>query len=506
MLSGRSIGFRLAVAASLAMLPARADHTGDVRSALESLRANRLGVIDKIFLKSANQDCADRLLSLFELGGFYHLGGDARKSAEFFNLADAVARNYEGRAVVSAGASARSTGAVLFNDSVLRFEGYGYDKVMARTLNALNYTLMGDLEGARVEVRKAEEYQKLERERRQREIQRADRPPAGAEAARVDNPAVQAAYGRMFDQVRNVRNSFENAFTYYLASQIYLAGGDEGLEDAMVEIRRAAELAPQCPAVASAYQEIAQARDGGGPEAQNLADLDQTRDRLEQLRLDWAKGFRVAPLPEPAPGPAETGSVLVCFEAGLVPPVEEVKLSLPASGRMYALAFPIYRDFGASHPPLAISAQPPLAAGAPVPARTYTTTTILETRALAVKSLQERMPGILARGLLSAAAKGEMQKRAEKEWGLFGGLVSAVATLATTSADRRAWQSLPAEVQVAQFSLPAGPNTLSMRGPGWLETVPVTVAPGSRTFLVVRAFPGYRRIDLRTFGAPPAPL
>lgn len=190
--------------------------------------------------------------------------------------------------------------------------------------------------------------------------------------------------------------------------------------------------------------------------------------------------------------------MVVCFETGLVPPLEEVKFSLPVSGRLYALAFPIYRDFGAAQPPLAVTPA--------VPARTFTTATILETRTLAVKSLQERMPGILTRGLLGAAAKGEMQKKAEKEWGFLGSLLTGLAAVAVTNSDRRSWQSLPAEVQVARFHLPPGPNTLSVRGPGWVEAVPLNVAPGSQTFLVVRAFPGFRRMDVRTFGGAQGPL
>jgi hypothetical protein len=300
----------------------------------------------------------------------------------------------------------------------------------------------------------------------------------------------------MFEQARRVRNSFENAFTYYLSSQIYLTQGEDGLDDAMVEIRRAAELAPQCPAVAAACQEIARARDGG---AGTQADLAQTKAHLEEVRSELAGGPPAgAPDPQPGAGPGASGSVVVCFEAGLVPALEEVKFSLPASGRMYALAFPIYRDFG--------SAQPPLAVTAAAPARTWTTATILETRTLAVKSLQERMPGILTRGLLGAVAKGEKQKKAEKEWGFLGSLLSGVAAVAATSADRRSWQSLPAEVQVARFQLPPGPNTLSVRGPGWTEPVPVDIAPGSQTFLVVRAFPGYRRVEARTFGGPGNPV
>jgi hypothetical protein len=479
-----SFGFfslRVPVLIGLLALPAAADHPRDFRTALEGLRANNLGVVDKVFLKDASRDGADRLLALYELGAFYHLGGDPKKSIGFFNTADAVAHDYEGQAIVSAGATGRTAGALLVNDSVMKYEGFGYDKVMSRTINAINYLLLGDMEGARVEVRKAEEYQRLERERHQKEMQAGSRQPAGTESATLGNPAVQATYGRMFDYTRNVRNSFENAFTYYLSSQIYLVRGEEGLNDAMVEIRKAYELAPQAPGVRSAYLEIARAQGGFAYE-----------DAKARLRL---------PAGEPAPDPMATGSMVVFFETGLVPQMEEVKINLFAENRLYSLAFPIYRDFGTAQPLLSIF----------TPARTFMTSTLLDTRALAVKALQERMPGILTRGLLGAIAKGEVQQRAEKNFGFFGGLVSKVATAVVTSADRRSWLSLPAEVQVAKFNLAAGPNQLELRGAGLAETLALNVTPGSHTFLLVRAFPGFKRVDVRTFqtgegegGMPPA--
>jgi len=451
-------------------VPAAADHPRDVRNALSGLCANNLAAADKVFQKSAARDGADRLLALYELGSIYHLAGDPGKSIGFFNSADAVARAYEGRAVISAGATGRSAGAVLVNDSLLTYEGMGYDKVMSRTLNAVNFMLLGDMEGARVELRKAEEYQRLERERHQREVQRAGtRPPAGAENASMDNPAVSSAYARMNDFVKNVRNSFENAFTYYLASQIYLARGQAGLNDALVEIKRAYQLAPNSEGVRSAYLEIARAQ--------------SAEAYAEARRLLRMTG------PEGAPGPGDEGTVVVLFESGLVPPMGEVKISLYANEKLYGLAFPIYSEFGAPQAPLSIGTADWSVHTAPV----------LDTRLLAVKALQERMPGILVRGLLGAVAKGQVQQKAEKNLGVFGGLISMVASSVLTSADRRSWLSLPAEVQVARFQLGPGPNQLDLRAPGLSERVTVNVTPGSQSFLVVRAFPGFRRVDVKTF-------
>ena len=467
--------FRLAFLVTVLVVPSLADHPRDFRTALDGLRANNLAAVDRAFLKSASRSGGDRLLALYELGGCYHLAGDPRKSLGFFNTADAVAHEYEGQALVSASAAGRQAGALLSNDTVLKYEGFGYDKVMARTLNAINYLFIDDMEGARVEVRKAEEYQRLERERHQREIQAAgQRPPQGAESARLDHPAVAAHYGRLFDSVRSLRNSFENAFTYYLSSQIHLARGEDGLNDAAVEIRRAFELAPQVPEVRAAYLEIARAQGGS---------------TLDQAVAALGVGEAGA-----APDPARAcATVVVIYEAGLAPQLEEVKFTLPAGDQLYSLAFPIYPPLGPAQPALTVTG----AGGS------CTTSRILDTGALAVKALQERMPGLLIRGLLGAIAKGDAQRRTEKQYGPFAGLVSKVASVILTAADRRSWLSLPAEIQVAQCRLAAGRQSLTLSGPGVAETLTLDLAAGSRSFLLVRALPGFRRIDVRTFQADP---
>jgi len=135
----------------------------------------------------------------------------------------------------------------------------------------------------------------------------------------------------------------------------------------------------------------------------------------------------------------------------------------------------------------------------------WRTAPVLDTRALAAKALQERLPGILTRGLLGAIAKGAVQKESEDRYGPVAGFLTGVAGYVLTSADRRAWLSLPAEIQVAQGELAPGRQTVQLRGPDWTGAVDLDIAPGSRTFLLVRAFPGYRRIDARTFLAAVSP-
>jgi hypothetical protein len=448
----------LCAAAVIAAAPALASHPRDFATVMPPfLRAGDLTPAEKLFLKDATSSGRNQLLYLYEMASFYRMVGEVGKSIDLFAAADRVAHDYEGKAVVSAGGVAGQVGATLTNDTTLPWEAACYDKVMSRTLNAMNYLARQDLEGARVEVRKAEEYQVQERNRRQKAGQKDD----GAAAI---NPAVAARYGDMYAFARNARNSYENAFTYYLSSQIYRAQGPAGLNDALVDIKRAYELAPDALAVKEAYLDIA-------AQAEDPA--------LEELKARLGAGPGYQP-----PDHNLTGTVVVVFEPGFVPPLSEVSINLPVSGKLFSLAFPIYNDFKFPQPSLRVQA----------PSVAQSTSKVLDTRLLAVKSLQERMPGIITRGLVGAAAKVEGQKKMESNFGFLGGLAATIATKAVTNADLRSWLSLPAEVQSAQFNLQPGHTELTLSAYDWSERVALDVAPGTTTFLMVRAVPGFRTI------------
>jgi hypothetical protein len=458
----------LATAAILWAAPAAyASYPADFAKAVTPcLRNGDFSAAEKEFLHDAMTPGRNQLLYLYELANLYRMKGDVDKSIELFGHADRVAHDYEGKALVSAGAAAGQVGATLTNDTVLTWEGDCQDKVMSRTLDAMNYLAKHDLEGARVEVRKAEEYQVQERAKRQKAV---------ARAANLDNASANAKYGNMFSYVQDVRNSFENAFTYYLSSAIYRAQGASGLDDALVDIKRAYELAPRAPAVRQAYLDIV--AQGGDPAA------------LEELkaRLGADPGLRLPDYADYAHG----GTVVVIYEVGFVPPMGDVAIDVFALNKLYSLAFPIYNDFGGPQPPLEVTA----------PGAAQSTSLVADVRKLEVKSLQERIPGILARGTLGAIAKAQAQQKATNSFGIFGQLAATIATKLVTTADLRSWLSLPAEVQTAQLTLQPGPNDLTLASYGWTERVSVDVAPGSTTFLMVRSVPGFRTIKSATVKA-----
>lgn len=449
--------------------------------ALTGLVNNNFSMVDKAFLKTGLKTGNDQLLSLYELGSFYYLNGNFKKSADFFNIADTVAHAYEDDAVISMNATRRYSGALLTNDSAIRYEGFSYEKVMSRTLNAVNYLFLGDVEGAQVELRKAEEYQRFNREKHKQKSSniKSDKlmgnvanlyPNLGGINLSDNESTVNALYGKMFDQVKNVRNSFENAFTYFFASQIYLAQGDRGIDDAMVSIKRAYELMPNVPYIKSSYLDIARAH--------SQYSYDEARAQLRISRDSSSLSDNKS-----------TGSVVVCFAVGHAPNMESSKISFMISDNIYTLAFPIYNNFDIPQIPLTIR----------TPSDTIVTTTITDIRCLAIKSLQERMPELIGRNVLGAIVKAELQGKIRESSGSFAGFIASIVSLSTSSADCRSWLSLPAELQIAKFNLNAGSNKVTLlHGYNWTESLTLDIKAGSNTLIWVRSLPGFRRIDTKT--------
>lgn len=457
-LVGVALGLLLA---ALAVTPVRAkDYSQKFREAIEAAKKGDAAGAIKLFEKDAGKDRdKDKLLCLYEMGALYQIMGNWDKSAETFEKARSLADEYDMRARASASGTGHQIGAVLTNDRALIYYGSDYERVMCHTLNAVNYLLKNDVEGATVEIRKADEYQKKceERARLATEKEPVQQDEAQAEQVVQSSPGLSGAFAPMDKFTAGIRNSYQNAFTYYLSGIVYEAQGDrQGYNDAAIDLKKAYDLAPDAPAIRTAY-------------LYNMKRFDPAEYQALSGRMDET-------LPDlPA---TEFGTLVVLYEAGLVPEKQEIKIDLPIKNNLLSFAFPIYSNLETNQHELWVRAG----------GQSVATARVVDMRPLAVKALNEQRKGIVVRAVARAITKAAATNEAGKRFGLLAQLGVEIFTFATNRADTRSWSSLPAEVRAARLYLPPGDTEVEI--PILSGKVAVTIQPGAITLLMVRGIEG----------------
>jgi hypothetical protein len=302
----------------------------------------------------------------------------------------------------------------IVNDSTVSYSGDDYEQVLVHLYMALNYLELAQYGEARVEA--------LQVDAKLREI------------------------GEKFPE-----NKFtEDAFSRYLTGLIYEERGE--WSDAMIAYRKAYE----------AYKKYHTDFGLGMP---TMLKYDLLRMSKRQGLKDEAAEYRSefdisSKQQQEAESPAGSGELVFILNNGLAPIKREKSIdSLDAtSGRWVRIALPYYESRTNNVVGARISASGKQVATEPME----------DIDAIARKSLDARMPAIVARSVARAVvkvvARSSMDKREDRNGdplvGLLGMLVVDVAAVATERSDTRSWLTLPANIQMARLALPPGRYTI----------------------------------------------
>ncbi|HEX4984891.1 MAG TPA: hypothetical protein VFV71_02340 [Burkholderiales bacterium] len=376
---------------------------GDINDAIERLHGDN---------KSKDKD----LLYYLELGELLRLGTRYADSEQAWLAADAHVQAWERTAVANPEKLLGSIGSVLLNDKSLPYEGHDYEKVMLTTRLALDRLARGDFDTARVDVKRTHEREAVIEQLRSKELQKTE-AEAGKRGVKTSYKELNGYPVETIDnaEVNALRNSYQSAFSHYLAGFVYEALGEPSL--AAAGYRQAIELQPGHPLLEDA-----------------LAGLDArvaTRD----------DGYT---------------DVLFVVESGVAPArrSRQFTLPFPYRGRLLfvPVSFPVLTPAQPSFMPaeLHVQGQPPVS-----------TSVITSIDLMARKALQEEMPGIVLRGIIRSSGKAIAQYEASKndQSGL-ASLAIAIGSIVTESADERGWRSLPAQIAIARARMPSGTHTL----------------------------------------------
>jgi hypothetical protein len=404
----------------------------------------------------------DLILYNLELGRAAQILDDPETSRHAFDAAMGKIGENDRRAVISASAIGATAAATLVNDNAIPYEGEGYERVMLHHFQAMNFLHDGDLEGAGVEVRRANAEQEEALKRFAGEIEEA-RNESGSRHLGIDTTNdLDSRYAQLDEIAGAVKNSFQNAYTFFLSGYIYELLEQPG--DAYIDYKKALEIYPGNRYLQKDVIRLA-------------ASLGMQED-LDQLKAR----FKTEPERVIDENDAGSGELLVLFEDGFVPAKSEIKIPLPVPRvGIVAIAFPFYSDRW--NPPSSLE----LVANSQLLGRTEP---LCDFRALAVKALKEKVPVIATRQIIRAAAKGATTRKLEKDAGPLAGFFSMIWNIVSENADLRSWLTLPATAQILRTTLPADLYRLQLRFDGKTSPIytDIDIEPDGKTILhVIRA-------------------
>ena len=392
---------------------------------------------------------ADKLLFMMERGRLDQLAGDTDASLADYAEAIAAYHASDDRAVISASHTLALGAAMISNDNSIPYEGEPYERIFLHQFQALNYVAKGDITGALVEVRRANSLQEEAREAHQKLLDEA-KSDADKKSVKVDASKYQSYFAPLDDAANRVKDSFQNAYTFYTSGLLYEAAGKP--DDAYIDYKRALEIFPD-----NAFVQ------------QDVLRLAQALGRNQDVS---ALSTRVKLLPPP---PAGSGAVVVLYEEGLAPAKQAVTVPIPWPYVWFTISFPIYQDAWAAGPPLRIANG----------AQTLDSAPIVDVQALASRALKDNLYPMLVRQTLRAYAKHEVQEQMQRQGGDLLGFIGMAYNLISEQADLRSWLTLPHSAQIARIMLPAGNQPLTLKTPYTQTTMTVPVTSGRITLVRV---------------------
>jgi len=401
----------------------------------------------------------DLILYNMERGRYAQVVGNSDVSMADFKVSmDKIGENDE-KALISSSDIGANVAATLVNDNALPYEGEGYERVLLHHYQAINYLKKKDLEGAGVEVRRANAEQNESLKRFEKELEKSQEKAAEKKVNTGSTSQIDAKYAQMDEVAGKVKNSFQNAYTFYLSGFIYELLQQSN--DAYIDYKKALEIYPE-----NSYLQ---------KDVLRLAEKLEMSDDLSELKQRFSIGAKTF---IDGSG-AGSGELLVLFEDGFVPQKHEIKIPIPISrSGIVSLAFPIYQVKWSAQIPLRILNNNELIGS---------TEPICDVRALAVKALKEKAPVIATRQIIRAVAKGVTGAAAKKQMGELGQFASNVWNLVSENADLRSWLTLPANAQILRTTLPAGSYRLALQHPMAIGPtyVDVEIAAAGKTVLQV---------------------
>ncbi|MCF8054640.1 MAG: hypothetical protein K9K75_05425, partial [Deltaproteobacteria bacterium] len=368
----------------------------------------------------------------------------------FFTAMEITAKNDQ-MALISASALGANMAAIMTIDGAIPYSAAGYERVMTHHYQAPNFLAAHSLEGASVEIRRACAEQNAALKRFENEVEKA-RKDGESKGVRYGESQIPREYAQLNEIAGRVKNSFQNAYTFYLSGIVYEALDMDN--DAYIDYKKALEIFPDNKYLQEDVLRLASSL------------------RMDEDTNELTRRFKKKPRPLLQ---QDEGEMILLLESGFIPHKQELHLTVSAGNKVVAISIPVYTAKKIAPPQYTIKANGK-SLGSPE--------MICDFYALAAKDLREQAPIIMTRQILRAITKVAMQNEAQKRLGQAGALAAAIYSIATEQADLRSWLTLPSVAQVMRVPMKMGKHKITLSDPtGVVTELEVEIAAGRRTII-----------------------
>lgn len=470
--SARPIGCAVLAAAIFATGGCQSGYIDAMAQCTRAYKAGNYSAASQICAIRAvedGMDDRDAVVECVDAGRTAQTAGDYTASAKFFDEAYEKVRPYlDEKSETKILEQVTST---LVNDTVAEYYGTPPERIFLNTFQAINKLAVGDLDGARIELRRAQDWQQDAVAKNAKRIEAAQ---AAAESkakqdgvdvnAATSSPGVAAELDKFYGRVREMKPyaDYVNPFTLYVQGAFFLSSGDRADRDSARQCFDRLRQMVSGPAVATTEADFAAADSG-------------------------------------ATGGALPPTTWVFLLDGLAPTRDQFRLPIPISlsePLIVTVAFPylVMRD--------------DTVGGLTVRGGAETKSALIaDVDGMVGADFSQQLPGIITRQIIGAVAKAVATKTLKDNAGSAGHIAGLLYQLGTMSADVRIWQTLPKHVHVARLPTPES-GTLQLQTGAGRDLGAVAVRPGDCNMVFVTcpspaAAPSIISVSLRP-GATPA--
>jgi hypothetical protein len=336
------------------------------------------------------------------------------------------------------GSASDTMEASLINDKVLDYVAKDYEKVMIPTYKSLNFMSLNDIDSSRVEIMRMYNLEDIIQNYRDSQYAKSAEDDKSTPKGFPSYDKFQSDNQNKYDfdainspEVLALKNSYQNAFSHYLAGFIFEARGEMSL--ARPGYVRAGQLNPNNKMISQAIANI---------DTKNLPDKNST-------------------------------DLLLVEEVGHAPELKSVQFSIPFTTNRGQTS--CINAVTISFPELVLSKENYKNINLSVDGVIEQTTLFTDFNLMAARYLHDNLPNIFLRNIIRAAKDITLQQTSCSAGGSIGSLLAVVGGIVLGSADERTWSLLPSAINVKRMRLKKGPHVIRVTNNGRMHETKVNL-------------------------------